>query len=109
MFAVDDLDDTLARLREHGAQLVDEVVQLKDVSGSAISEAPRAYSSGWPSKSADAKRALGRHSGTLAHASPVALDKAVGGEAGASPHRDDRPRAQGTFRNTGAARSSYAS
>src|SRR5947209_2529396 len=27
MFAVDDLDDTLARLREHGAQRVDEVVQ----------------------------------------------------------------------------------
>ena len=31
MFAVDDLDDTLARLREHGAQLVDEVVQYEDV------------------------------------------------------------------------------
>src|SRR6186713_2550374 len=31
MFAVDDLDDTLARLREHGAQLVDEVVQFEDV------------------------------------------------------------------------------
>src|SRR5712691_5290789 len=31
MFVVDDLDDTLARLREHGAQLVDEVVQYKDV------------------------------------------------------------------------------
>jgi catechol 2,3-dioxygenase-like lactoylglutathione lyase family enzyme len=31
MFAVDDLDDTLARLREHGAQLVDEVVHYKDV------------------------------------------------------------------------------
>src|SRR6185436_19135166 len=31
MFAVDDLDDTLARLREHGAQLVDEVVQYKEV------------------------------------------------------------------------------
>jgi catechol 2,3-dioxygenase-like lactoylglutathione lyase family enzyme len=30
MFAVDDLDDTLARLREHGAQLVDEVVQYED-------------------------------------------------------------------------------
>ena len=29
--AVDDLDDTLARLREHGAQLVDEVVQYEDV------------------------------------------------------------------------------
>src|SRR6266513_3053530 len=31
MFAVDDLDDTLARLREHGAQLVAEVVQYEDV------------------------------------------------------------------------------
>src|SRR3982751_5860675 len=31
MFAVDDLDDTLARLREQGAQLVDEVVQYEDV------------------------------------------------------------------------------
>jgi catechol 2,3-dioxygenase-like lactoylglutathione lyase family enzyme len=31
MFAVDDLDDTLARLREHGAQVVDEVVQYDDV------------------------------------------------------------------------------
>src|SRR5437588_9897762 len=31
MFAVDDIDETLGRLREHGAQLVDEVVQYKDV------------------------------------------------------------------------------
>jgi catechol 2,3-dioxygenase-like lactoylglutathione lyase family enzyme len=31
MFAVDDLDDTLARLRLHGAQLVGEVVQYEDV------------------------------------------------------------------------------
>ena len=31
MFAVDDLDDTLARLGKHGAQLVDEVVQYEDV------------------------------------------------------------------------------
>ena len=31
MFAVDDLDDTLTRLREHGAQLVDEVVQYENV------------------------------------------------------------------------------
>jgi catechol 2,3-dioxygenase-like lactoylglutathione lyase family enzyme len=30
MFAVDDLDETLARLREHGAQLVDDVVQYED-------------------------------------------------------------------------------
>jgi predicted enzyme related to lactoylglutathione lyase len=32
MFAVDDLDDTLARLRKHGAQLVSsEVVKYEDV------------------------------------------------------------------------------
>jgi catechol 2,3-dioxygenase-like lactoylglutathione lyase family enzyme len=30
MFSVDELDDTLARLRRHGAQLVDEVVQYED-------------------------------------------------------------------------------
>jgi catechol 2,3-dioxygenase-like lactoylglutathione lyase family enzyme len=30
MFSVKDLDETLARLREHGAQLVDEVVQYED-------------------------------------------------------------------------------
>jgi catechol 2,3-dioxygenase-like lactoylglutathione lyase family enzyme len=30
MFAVDDLDETLGRLRERGAQLVDEVVQYED-------------------------------------------------------------------------------
>ncbi len=31
MFAVDDIDDTLARLGKHGAQLVGEVVQYEDV------------------------------------------------------------------------------
>jgi catechol 2,3-dioxygenase-like lactoylglutathione lyase family enzyme len=30
MFAVDDIDDTLARLRKHGAQLVGEVVEYED-------------------------------------------------------------------------------
>jgi len=30
MFAVDDLDDVLARLRAHGAELVGEVVQYED-------------------------------------------------------------------------------
>ena len=30
MFAVDDIDETLDRLRDHGAQLVDEVVQYED-------------------------------------------------------------------------------
>jgi predicted enzyme related to lactoylglutathione lyase len=31
MFAVDDIDDTLERLRKRGAQLVGEVVQYQDV------------------------------------------------------------------------------
>jgi catechol 2,3-dioxygenase-like lactoylglutathione lyase family enzyme len=31
MFAVDDIDDTVVRLRKHGAQLVGEVVQYEDV------------------------------------------------------------------------------
>jgi catechol 2,3-dioxygenase-like lactoylglutathione lyase family enzyme len=31
MFAVEDIDDTVARLRKHGAQLVGEVVQYEDV------------------------------------------------------------------------------
>ena len=31
MFAVEDIDDTLARLRAHGPELVDEVVQYEDV------------------------------------------------------------------------------
>lgn len=31
MFAVEDLDDTLERLRKHGAEVVDEVVQYENV------------------------------------------------------------------------------
>ena len=31
MFAVDDLDDVVARLRNHGAELVDEIAQYEDV------------------------------------------------------------------------------
>jgi predicted enzyme related to lactoylglutathione lyase len=30
MFAVDDLDDVLARLRTHGAELIRDVVQYED-------------------------------------------------------------------------------
>jgi catechol 2,3-dioxygenase-like lactoylglutathione lyase family enzyme len=31
MFAVDDLDDVVARLRNHGAELVGEIAQYKDI------------------------------------------------------------------------------
>ncbi len=30
MFAVDDIDDTVARLRRHGAELLGEIVQYED-------------------------------------------------------------------------------
>src|SRR5439155_5430768 len=45
MFAVDDIDDTLARLRKHGAQLVSsEVVQYEDAYGSATCVGPKDFS-----------------------------------------------------------------
>src|SRR5215204_4101674 len=44
MFAVDDLDDTLARLGRHGAQLVDEVVQYEDVYRLCYVPRPRGHS-----------------------------------------------------------------
>jgi predicted enzyme related to lactoylglutathione lyase len=31
MFAVDDIDDVVARLRSHGAELVGEIAQYEDV------------------------------------------------------------------------------
>jgi predicted enzyme related to lactoylglutathione lyase len=31
MFAVDDIDDTIARLRPHGAELIGTVAQYKDI------------------------------------------------------------------------------
>ena len=71
MFAVDDIDDTLARLRKHGAQLVGEVVQFEDVYRLCYIRGPKDFSSGWPSKSADARHALRRHSGTLAQPSAL--------------------------------------
>jgi catechol 2,3-dioxygenase-like lactoylglutathione lyase family enzyme len=57
MFAVDDLDDTLARLRKHGAQVVDEVVRYEDVYRLCYIRGPKDFSSDWPSKSADARHA----------------------------------------------------
>ena len=41
MFAVDDIQDTVARLRAHGAELLGEVHSTRTSSCSAISAAPR--------------------------------------------------------------------
>ena len=49
MFEVDDIDDVLGRLRRHGAELIGDVVQYEDRTGSATCAAPRASSSHWPS------------------------------------------------------------
>ena len=77
MFAVDDLDDTLARLREHGAQLVDEVVDYEGVYRLCYVRGPEGIPSGWPSKSADAKRAPGRPSRILADAEASAFKLSI--------------------------------
>src|SRR5215218_5705970 len=47
MFAVEDIDDTLARLRTHGSELVGELCSTRISIGSATSEALRGSSSGW--------------------------------------------------------------
>jgi catechol 2,3-dioxygenase-like lactoylglutathione lyase family enzyme len=48
MFAVDDIEDVLARLQTLGAELIGEVVRYEDSTGSATSAAPRASWSRWP-------------------------------------------------------------
>ena len=60
MFAVDDIDDVVARMHAHGAQLVGEVAQYEDLIGSATSAAPMGSSSRSPNSSAEgALSALG--------------------------------------------------
>jgi len=53
MFAVDDIDATVAGLRAHGAELVGEVAQYQDSYRLCSSAAPRGSSSRWPSSSAN--------------------------------------------------------
>ena len=52
-FAVDDVDDVVARLRAHGAELVGEVEPTRTSIGSATSAARRGSSSSWRSRSAE--------------------------------------------------------
>lgn len=55
MFAVDDIDGTVDRLRAHGAELLGEVAKYeRAASGSVTSAGPRASSSPWPNRSSDA-------------------------------------------------------
>jgi len=54
MFAVDDIDDVVARLRSDGAELVSEIAQYEDICRLCVScLARRASSSDWPSSSAE--------------------------------------------------------
>jgi catechol 2,3-dioxygenase-like lactoylglutathione lyase family enzyme len=43
MFAVDDVDDTVARLRRHGAELVGEIAQYQDVTRVCFVRAPEGF------------------------------------------------------------------
>jgi predicted enzyme related to lactoylglutathione lyase len=54
MFAVNDIDDTVARLRAHGAELLGEVAQYESIFLLCYLRGPRASSSPWLSRSADA-------------------------------------------------------
>jgi hypothetical protein len=54
MFAVEDIDDTLARLRPYGAELVGELAQYEDKYRLCYVRGLRGSSSGWPSRSASA-------------------------------------------------------
>jgi catechol 2,3-dioxygenase-like lactoylglutathione lyase family enzyme len=53
MFAVDDLDETLERLRERGAQLVGELVQYKDAYRLCYIRGRKGFSSDSPRNSAE--------------------------------------------------------
>jgi catechol 2,3-dioxygenase-like lactoylglutathione lyase family enzyme len=67
MFAVDDIDDTVARLRTHGAELVGEIAQYENQYRLCYLRGPEASSSLWLSSCADARRppSDGRASGRL--------------------------------------------
>jgi catechol 2,3-dioxygenase-like lactoylglutathione lyase family enzyme len=54
MFAVDDIDETLERLRNRGAQFVGEIVQYKDAYRLCYIRGPEGLSSDSPKNSAEA-------------------------------------------------------
>ena len=51
MFAVDDIEDVLTRLRRHGAELMGDVEQYQDSYRLCYVRGPRASSSRWPRSS----------------------------------------------------------
>ena len=53
MFTVESVDDTVARLRANGAELVGEVANTMTSTDSATCEALRASSSRWPRNSSE--------------------------------------------------------
>jgi hypothetical protein len=53
MFAVDDIDETLEKLRKRGAQLVGEVVRYKDAYRLCYIRGPKGFSSDSPRSSAE--------------------------------------------------------
>ncbi len=51
MFTVDDVEETVERLRAHGAQLVGDVVRYEDATSFVTSADPRVFSSASPRSS----------------------------------------------------------
>ena len=56
MFTVNDIDDVVARLRRHGAELLDEIAQYEDFYRLCFVRGPEGTSSEWPSSSAEPPR-----------------------------------------------------
>ena len=54
MFTVESVDDTIARLRAHGAELIGEVAQYEDKYRLCYMRGPAGISSRWPRSSSDA-------------------------------------------------------
>jgi catechol 2,3-dioxygenase-like lactoylglutathione lyase family enzyme len=53
MFAVDDIENVVARLEAHGAEVVGELMQYENSYRLCYLRGPRAFSWRWPSRSAD--------------------------------------------------------
>jgi hypothetical protein len=87
MFAVDDIEDVVARLRAHGAELVGELAQYEDSHRLCLSAAPRASSSAWPSSSAEGRRRGRAPKEPSGHPRPELRRTPVVGRTRELPHR----------------------
>jgi len=95
MFAVEDIDDTLARLRSHGAELVGELAQYEDKYRLCYVRGPEGILIGWPSRSASGLNFRDGRAprASLPNAGPVEVTASMS-SAGSRCDRDDQTSGQ---------------